>query len=76
MKSPFLMRRACCIAAMMVILSGLLVIGGCGTVGESSDEVRVRHDRVINNNLGRIQDDVDAVFLLDRPGRMSPQPVR
>jgi hypothetical protein len=62
--------------AMMVAFSGLLVVNGCGTVGESSDEVRVRHDRMLNNNLGRIQDELDAVFLFDRPGRMSEQPVR
>ncbi len=76
MKSPFLMRRLCWIMAMMVAFSGLLVVNGCGTVGESSDEVRARHDRTFNNNIGRIQDDFDAVFLLDRPGRMSEQPVR
>jgi hypothetical protein len=76
MKSPFLMRRLCWVAAMLVVMSALLVVAGCGTVGESPDEVRVKHDRMINNNLGRIQDDVDAVFLLDRPGRMSEQPVR
>jgi hypothetical protein len=76
MKSPFLMRRLCWIMAMMVALSGLLVVNGCGTVGESSDEVRVRHDRALNNNIGRIQDDFDTVFLFDRPGRMSEQPVR
>jgi hypothetical protein len=75
MKSPFLMRRICWVAALMVAFSGLLVVNGC-TVGESSDEVRVRHDRMLNNNLGRIQDDFDAVFLFDRPGRMSEQPVR
>ena len=76
MKSPFLMRRLCWVAAMMVALSGLLVVNGCGTVGESSDEVRVRHDRVINNDLGRIQDDIDAALLLDHPSRLSDQPVR
>lgn len=75
MKSPFLMRRFCWVAAIMVALSGLLLVDGC-TVGESSDEVRVRHDRVIYNNLGRVQDDIDTVFLLDRPTRLSDQPVR
>jgi hypothetical protein len=75
MKSLFLMRRLCWVAMMMVALSGLLVVSGC-TVGESMDEVRVRHDRVIYNNLGRIQDDIDTVFLLDQPSRLSDQPVR
>lgn len=76
MKSSFLMRRLWWVAALTVILSGLVVVTGCGTVGESSDEVRVRHDRVINNNLGRIQDDIDTVFLLDHPSRLSSQPTR
>jgi hypothetical protein len=76
MKSPFLMRRICWVVAMMVGLSGLLVVNGCGTVGESSNEVRARHDRTLNNNIGRIQDDFDAVFLFDQPSRASDQPVR
>jgi hypothetical protein len=76
MKNPFLMQRFCWVAALLVALSGLLVVGGCGTVGESSDEVRVRHDRVINNDLGRLQNDVDAALLLNRPSRLSDQPVR
>jgi hypothetical protein len=76
MKSLLQMRRLCWVAAMMVALSGLWVVTGCGTVGESSDEVRVRHDRIINNNLGRIQDDIDTVLMMDQPTRLSNQPVR
>ncbi len=76
MKSPFLMRRMCWVAAILAALSGLMIIGGCGTVGESREEVRIRHDRIMHNGLGRVQDDIDAALLLDRPTRLSSQPVR
>ncbi len=76
MNSQRLMRKMVVVLTVFMAGWSMLILGGCRTVGESTSEVNIRHRRVIDNNFGRVQDDIDTVFLLDRPSRLSDQPVR
>jgi len=62
---------------ILIVLCAIgLSLAGCSSPGETSDEINVRHQRVLRNDLQQIQDDVDAVFMLDKPSRISDKPVR
>jgi hypothetical protein len=51
-------------------------LAGCAAPGLTKEQVHQRHYETIQNNLWQMQDDIDAFFLFDRPGRMSPMTVR
>ena len=51
-------------------------LSGCAAPGRTKAEVNQRHRDKIQNDLWQLQDDVDAVLLLDRPGRQSDKLVR
>ena len=51
-------------------------LSGCAAPGRTAAEVNQRHRTTIQNDLWQVQDDVDAVFLLDRPSRLSDKMVR
>ena len=57
-----------CLSILCIILS---LVGCLSSPGETSSEVHRRHMRVIRNDALQIQDDVDAVLLLDKPSRLS-----
>jgi hypothetical protein len=60
---------------VLAITTGL-VLSGCKARGLTKEEVHRRHYDTIQNNMWQVQDDVDAVFLLDKPSRLSEQMVR
>ncbi len=70
----------CLTAALwLCVLAGLIAVNtGCfaGSPGETTSEVHRRHMRVINTQKQQIQDDIDAVLLLDRPSRLTAIPIR
>jgi outer membrane murein-binding lipoprotein Lpp len=68
------------LAAAMI---GSVVLSGCsappmtwGAPGLTSKQVDQRHYEAIQTDLWQLQDDIDAFFLFDRPGRMHRLPVR
>lgn len=66
---------------LMVVVIGLV---GCTTAprvglaapGLTKEQVHQRHYEAIRTDLWQIQDDIDAFFLFDRPGRMHRLSVR
>ena len=68
----------------LLLLAILAVMTGCSsnkTVGLNApgltkEEVNQRHYEAIQNDWWQLQDDIDAVFLFDRPGRLSRLSVR
>lgn len=68
-------------ATAIIILSGLTGCAsgnarGLAAPGLTKEEVNQRHLEAIHNDLWQIQDDIDAFFLFDRPGRLSRLSVR
>ena len=62
----------CYMALSCLCVLCIIWLAGCfnGT-GETSSEISRRRKRVIKNNALQIQDDVDAVLLLDKPTKLS-----
>ena len=61
-----------CVIFMVIMLSAF----GCGTPGESAAEVHRRHQRVVDNAAQQMAEDVDSLFMLDQPSRLSDKRVR
>lgn len=68
-----------------LLLLGLIVsVTGCSSgrafglaaPGLTKEEVNQRHVEAIRNDLWQLQDDIDAFFLFDRPGRLNRLTVR
>lgn len=68
------MRHTSLILAL-VLCMGLLV-SGCAAPGLTKQQVHMRHREAIQQNLLQMQEDIDTLFLIDRPSRMSPMMVR
>ncbi|MCK4998414.1 MAG: hypothetical protein KAS23_02725 [Anaerohalosphaera sp.] len=65
------------VLCLCVAILALSCLTGCQAgAGETRAEVNRRHGRVFNTGMLRIQDDVDSLFLLDRPTRLSDKYVR
>lgn len=60
----------CLLAAFAVCISG------CAGAGETAGEVRDRHGAIMRTQLHMVQDDVDAVILLDRSSRLTDKLTR
>jgi hypothetical protein len=63
------------LAWALVVAAGTF-LSGCAAPGRTKEQVNQKHRETIQNNLWQFQDDVDAVFLLDRPSRLSDKMVR
>ena len=64
--------------AMLVALTGCSSTPRLtwGAPGMTSQEVDRRHYEAIQTDLWQLQDDIDAFFLFDRPGRLNRLSVR
>ena len=64
--------------AVIVALTGCSSGGtfGLAAPGLTKEQVNQRHVEAIQTDLWQMQDDIDAVFLFDRPGRMHRLTVR
>ncbi|HDS85487.1 MAG TPA: hypothetical protein ENN97_09875 [Phycisphaerales bacterium] len=62
------------------VIALLIAVGvfasGCSSRGMTAAEVNRRHERTIQNNLWQVQEDIDKIFLLDGPTRLSEQMIR
>ena len=65
-------------AVMWVFAAFLIfILTGCtGAPGMTANEIERRQYNSIESNWKMVQDDVDAILLLDRPSRLSSQPKR
>ena len=65
---------------MMLVLVIAVVAGiflsGCAAPGRTKAEVHRDHYDRFQQDVLQFQDDVDAVFMLERPGRLSDKLVR
>jgi len=61
---------------LCVCLSMCVCLWGCRGAGETASEVNIRHKHIIRTNTSMIQDDVDALMLLDKPSKLSDKMVR
>ena len=62
---------------LLVLLVAVSVLAtGCAAPGLTKNEVHRRHINKFQNDLWQIQDDIDAVLMIDRPGRLSSMMVR
>ena len=68
------MRHSYWVAGLLMCLG--LLMGGCKAPGMTRQQVHMRHVDAIEQNWLQMQDDIDAVFLIDRPSRMSRMMVR
>ncbi len=71
MKKISFVRCFGCLFCLFALCGVICCLQGCGAPGETSSEVHRRHMRVINNNLLQVQDDIDALFLIDKPSKLS-----
>ena len=65
-----------CAVCLCLVSAILICISGCAGAGETSSEVRDRHKTIMRSDLHMIQDDVDAVLLLDKPTKLSDKLTR
>jgi hypothetical protein len=61
---------------IVVVMSLGLMLTGCKAPGLTKNEVHRRHAEAIQQNSLQFQDDVDTLFMIDRPSRLSPMMVR
>lgn len=62
---------------LVILLAAVSILAtGCAAPGMTKKEVHRRHIDMVNNNLLQMQDDIDAVLLIDRPSRLSDMVVR
>ena len=72
------------IVLFVLLVSIFVTLTGCssapsmtwGAPGLTSKQVDQRHYEAIQTDLWQLQDDIDAFFLFDRPGRMNRLTVR
>ncbi len=62
-----------CVLALFAV-----VLAGCnsGTLAETADEVRIRHTIDNKTKMQQIQDDLDGVFMMKEPSRLTEMYVR
>ena len=62
-----------CVLALFAV-----VLAGCnrGTLAETADEVRIRHTLINKTNMKQMQDDLDSIFMLNEPTRLTDMYVR
>lgn len=62
---------------LFVVLTLVMTASGCmNGAGETKAEIARRHDHVLKTNMLLVQEDVDAILMLDRPSRNTRKFVR
>ena len=72
------------ILVCVLLVAAVVTLTGCssmpmmtwGAPGMTSRQVDQRHYEAIQTDLWQLQDDIDAFFLFDRPGRMHRMTIR
>ncbi len=68
-------RAAICLCVLALFT---VALAGCnsGTLAETSDEVGIRHTLINKTKMKQMQDDLDSVFMMTEPSRLSEMYVR
>lgn len=67
-------RAAICLCVLALFA---VVLAGCGgTLAETADEVRIRHTLINKTKMQQIQDDLDGIFMMKEPSRLTEMYVR
>jgi hypothetical protein len=66
-------RAAICLCVLALFT---VALAGCGTLAETSDEVRIRHTLINKTNTKQMQDDIDTVLMMEQPSRLTEMHVR
>ncbi len=61
---------------LLLLMTVSILTAGCAAPGLTKQEVHRRHKNVFNNDLLQMQEDIDAVLMIDRPSRLSDMMVR
>jgi hypothetical protein len=63
---------------LCVLVLFAVVLSGCnsGTLAETADEVRIRHTIDNRTTTQQIQADLDRIFMMDEPSRLTDMYVR
>jgi len=67
------LRVLICVCLLAAVTVSLL---GCAGSGQTAAEIHRKHIDAVRTNTLQMQDDLDAVFMLDRPSRLSNRYVR
>ena len=74
MKRTEIIRYIGCLCLLVVFA---MVLTGCGaTAGETKAEANRRRGHIMKTNISLLQDDIDAVLMLDKPSKTSEKLVR
>ena len=71
-------RLILCFCLFAILIGSLAACSGSAraTPGETVREVHIRHVGVVKTNWLEMQDDIDAVLMLDKPSRLSDKLIR
>ncbi len=63
---------------LCVLVLFAVVLAGCGngTLAETGEEVEIRHTLINRVKMQQMQDDLDAIFMLKEPSRLTEKYVR
>lgn len=56
---------------LLVVMVGLVLLGGCATMTQSSEEVTAQYGRIWGYELQQMSDDWNFAWLVDRPSRLT-----
>ncbi|MHC5082509.1 MAG: hypothetical protein ACYTET_01020 [Planctomycetota bacterium] len=65
-----------CLMLLVFALLSMTLTGCQGAPGLTSQEVHRRHVDTFQNDIWQMQDDFDAIMMIDRPARQSKWMVR
>jgi hypothetical protein len=64
------------VVAVILLMAVSILSTGCAAPGLTRKEVHRRHINTFRNDLWQMQDDIDAILMIDRPNRLSNMMVR
>ncbi len=77
MKKTNFLKYSRVVFCFCILCATALCLSGCfKAAGETASEVHQRQMRIINTSRRQMQDDIDAVLLLDRPSRLNDKVIR
>ena len=61
---------------VVFLMAVSMLMTGCAAPGLTKQEVHRRHIDTFQNDMWQMQDDIDAILMIDRPSRLSNMMVR
>ena len=76
MKNTFRFKNIGAALCLCILWVAVFCLLGCSSPGETPSEIHKKHVRTLKNNTLQIQDDIDSVFLIDKPSKLSEKITR